>query len=320
VWITQPEQTNWSPRGHEVARWQFELIGRSGIKASADTVAELVEFTDGIGISAGEHSWRIDRASGLVHTWHKGGEQMLSGSLQDHFLRAPLDNDIGVSEADRPDPRSWISRWQRAGFFNLQRRCLSLVAQPEMGRVLVEHGHFANDTMLIRTLWDHRFRADGQMIVTVKVFIAGGLPPLPRVGALLLLQNSPEEVRWFGRGPHENYPDRLASADVGHWRLPLDAMHTDYIFPSENGLRCDVSQAQIGAVTLTGRFHFGVSRYGREQLMTSTHYHQLRAQDGLQVTIDGYHMGVGGDDSWTPSTKPRYLLDRTYYQWGFSLS
>ena len=320
VWITQPEQTDWSPADHEVARWQFELVGRVEVKPIVGGVAELTETQDEIHLKAGKQVWSMNKASGLLHQWQKDGKPMLAAPLQDNFLRAPLDNDIGVSEAERPDPRSWISRWQQAGLFNLQRRCLSLIAEPELGRVLVEQGHFASDEMLLRTQWDHRFFADGQMTVSVQVFVAGGLPPLPRVGAQMALQDPPEEVSWFGRGPHENYPDRLASADLGRWREPLEALHTDYIFPSENGLRCDVSQAQIGAATISGRFHFGVSRYGREQLTEATHYHQLRPQGGLHVSIDGYHMGVGGDDSWTPSTKPRYLLEQTFYQWGFSLS
>jgi beta-galactosidase len=39
----------------------------------------------------------------------------------------------------------------------------------------------------------------------------------------------------------------------------------------------------------------------------------------LHLCIDGFHMGVGGDDSWTPSTKARYLLDAREYQWAFAL-
>jgi len=322
VWIMQPEQTTWSPANHEVARWQFELVSRveAPVVPVAGAFAELTEIQDEIRVVAGDHVWGIDRTSGLLHSWQQDGKPMLIAPLQDNFLRAPLDNDIGVSEADRPDPRSWISRWRDAGFFDLQRRCLSLVTEPQQGRVVVEHGHFAGDKLLVKTRWDHRFLADGQMTASVQVFVTAGLPPLPRVGAQMSLQQVPQDVGWFGRGPHENYPDRLVSADVGRWRAPLDAMHTNYIFPSENGLRCDVSEAQIGTATISGRFHFAVSRYGREQLTESTHYHQLRPESGLHVSIDGYHMGIGGDDSWTPSTKPRYLLERTFYQWGFSLS
>ncbi|WP_167593136.1 hypothetical protein, partial [Citrobacter braakii] len=36
--------------------------------------------------------------------------------------------------------------------------------------------------------------------------------------------------------------------------------------------------------------------------------------------IDGFHMGVGGDDSWSPSVSPEFLLSagRYHYQlvWG----
>lgn len=320
VWISQPNATDWSEPGHEVARWQFELVGGQPVLPVVREFADLEESPEIIRVRAGENVWCINRASGLLDAWEKNRQPMLVGSLEDNFLRAPLDNDIGIKEAERLDPRSWLARWRGAGFFDLRRQCVRIESQPDCGTVVAEHGHYFHETLLIRSQWEHRFFADGQMQVSIQVFVAGGLPPLPRIGAQMQLGDVPDEVSWFGRGPHENYPDRLVSADVGYWCVPLDDMHTDYIFPSENGLRCEVSQAQIGTATISGRFHFGVSCYGLEQLMASTHYHQLRPQDGLHVNIDGYHMGVGGDDSWTPSTKPRYLLEQTYYQWGFSLS
>ena len=47
-------------------------------------------------------------------------------AIADHFYRAPLDNDIGTSEADHADPNAWIARWQEAGLNDLQHRCLGL--------------------------------------------------------------------------------------------------------------------------------------------------------------------------------------------------
>ena len=41
------------------------------------------------------------------------------------------------------------------------------------------------------------------------------LPPLPRVGLQLGLPEGFEQFKWYGRGPHENYVDRKASADIG---------------------------------------------------------------------------------------------------------
>ena len=37
---------------------------------------------------------------------------------------------------------------------------------------------------------------------------SGPLPLLPRVGIRLALPLACQHVTWFGRGPHENYPDR----------------------------------------------------------------------------------------------------------------
>jgi beta-galactosidase len=244
---------------------------------------------------------------------------MLHEALADNFVRAPLDNDIGVSEAGRLDPRSWLARWQQSGLFDLQSRCLNIRAEHDQGMVVVEQGHFVDGTLLIRSFWTHQFHGDGQMDVRVQVDVSGRLPPLARVGAHLNLKTTTETVSWFGRGPHENYPDRLASADYGAWRQSIPDMHTDYIFPSENGLRCDVSQLQIGAIFVSGGFHFSVSRFGFDQLSASTHYHQLEPEAGLHLCLDGYHMGVGGDDSWTPSAKEQYLLKDGHYTWTFSL-
>jgi beta-galactosidase len=77
---------------------------------------------------------------------------------------------------------------------------------------------------------------------------AGTLPPLPRVGCTSRSdQQAP--VSWLGYGPHENYPDRRSSACFARWQQPLAAMSTPYIFPTENGLRCDNKALDWGAGT-----------------------------------------------------------------------
>jgi beta-galactosidase len=267
-------------------------------------------------VTAGDSNWVIDGSSGLLRSWLKNGRQQLVSPLRDNFLRAPLDNDIGVSEAGRLDPRSWLARWQAAGLFELQHQCLQISAAGDS--VIATHAYYHEEKPLIQSRWIHQFSADGQLNVRVELSVAGHLPPLPRVGAHLQV-NPVDEIRWFGRGPHENYPDRLTSADVGDWHAPVAQMHTPYIFPSENGLRCDVSRLHVGEISVQGHFHFSVSPYGFEQLKTATHDHQLVSESHLHLCIDGFHMGVGGDDSWTPSTKARYLLDAREYQWAFAL-
>lgn len=45
--------------------------------------------------------------------------------LRDQFIRAPLDNDIGVSEVERIDPNARVERWKSAGLYDLEAHCVS---------------------------------------------------------------------------------------------------------------------------------------------------------------------------------------------------
>ena len=96
-------------------------------------------------------------------------------------------------------------------------------------------------------------------------------------------------------------------------------MHTGYIFPSENGLRCDVKEASIGDLLIAGDFHFSVSRHSQANLAAAKHTNELVAEQKLYVCLDGFHMGVGGDDSWSPSVHKEFLLDKAHYHYQLSL-
>jgi beta-galactosidase len=188
----------------------------------------------------------------------------------------------------------------------------------------VEHGFYHADELLLKSTWQYTFSADGPLRVGIQVQLVSDLPPMPRIGASFTVAPRALEgatrICWEGRGPHENYPDRLLSADFGRWCETIENMHTPYIFPTDNGLRCDCSRMELGDMSIDGRFHFSVSQYGQEQLARATHTYELMKAEGLYVYIDGFHMGVGGDDSWSPSVKTKYRLHEREYQWVFELN
>ncbi|GAL31330.1 beta-galactosidase [Vibrio variabilis] len=126
-------------------------------------------------------------------------------------------------------------------------------------------------------------------------------------------------VDWFGRGPHENYPDRLYSAHIGRYQKCLEEMHTNYIFPSENGLRCDCHELTVDNLKVEGEFHFSVSEFNQANLANAKHTNELVKDDAVYVRIDGFHMGVGGDDSWTPSVHDEYQLSDQHYRYAVVL-
>jgi len=320
VWISQTHQSAYADAGHEIARHQFELPAQRNSKPAPKAYLPITQKKHCYQWTDDHNQWQVDRKQGQLSQWLHEGKALLSGPLGDCFVRAPLDNDIGSSEVDHPLQNSWLADWKAAGLFELEHRCESIDVTQDAQELVVRHGYYQSHSLMISTLWRLRVHVGGALDIRVTVEIAPEMPPLPRIGALLRLTDSTSSVRWFGRGPHENYPDRKASADLGNWERSVTEMHTPYIFPSENGLRCDVTEATIGAVRLGGHFAFSVSKYGLNQLMAAQHNHKLIPQAQLFVNIDGFHMGVGGDDSWSKSVADEYLLNERRYEWSFELS
>ncbi|MGL5286569.1 MAG: beta-galactosidase [Aeromonas sp.] len=318
VAIVQPQATAWSVAGHEVARQQFRLAAELAQPKQTQGGATIEAVAEGWWVRGSRHQWFIQGESGRIQHWLLAGHEQLMAPVADHFYRAPLDNDIGTSEADHADPNSWIARWQECGLELWQHRCLGI----EVGEreIQVRHGYFHGDRLQVTTLWRHIFAADGAMTLDIDVVLADNLPSLPRIGLLMHLAMQPEQVQWLGRGPHENYPDRCLSADFGRWQLPLDAMHTPYVFPTDNGLRCDTRHLSLGGLSFCGDFHFSVSRYSQQQLAAARHQTDLVAKGGVWLCLDGAHMGIGGDDSWSQSVRPEFQLMARRYRWGCILA
>ncbi|CCI76727.1 unnamed protein product [Klebsiella pneumoniae subsp. rhinoscleromatis SB3432] len=241
--------------------------------------------------------------------------------LRDQFIRAPLDNDIGVSEVERIDPNAWVERWRSAGLYDLEAHCVQCDAQRLANETLVDcRWHYLrSEEVVIVSHWRMHFTADGTLRLAVDGERAETLPPLPRVGLHFQVADQQAPVSWLGLGPHENYPDRRSSACFARWEQPLAAMTTPYIFPTENGLRCDTQALDWGRWHISGHFHFSVQPWSTRQLMETDHWHKMQAEDGVWITLDGLHMGVGGDDSWTPSVLPQWLLSQTRWQYEVSL-
>ncbi|MBD1557202.1 beta-galactosidase [Vibrio sp. S9_S30] len=314
----------WAHAGFEVACEQLNIPTLTGLESPDPSESsgdvQLNVLANHVEVIGQAFSVQFDKKTGWIEHWLVNGTPVLAEPPKDCFYRAPLDNDIGTSEANHMDPNSWVARWQHAGLWGMTQQCVRFNATHMGGYVQIEavFSH-SNDThCLIKTHWIYQVRFSGELEISVKVEVASGLPSLPRVGLIFALVDSGQSVDWFGRGPHENYPDRRFSAHIGHYQLAAKDWFTPYIFPTESGLRCDVSRATIGDFTLSAPIsqpiHLGMSQYHPQRIGQATHTKDLVETGLLYVNVDGAHMGVGGDDSWTPSVHAEYqLTDHSYH-------
>ncbi|CAI0724367.1 Beta-galactosidase [Serratia quinivorans] len=323
VEVVQPQATDWSETNHRCA-WDQWLVPRTlhfASPAAAGSAPQLSQNEQTIDITHGHQRWQFTRHDGCLSQWWQHECPQLLTPLRDNFIRAPLDNDIGISEVERIDPNAWVERWKLAGMYRLEERCTLLQAD-QLGngvRVVSEHLFGADGQTLLRSRKQWLFDSQGAVSISVDVDIAASLPPPARIGLSCQLKEIHPQAQWLGLGPHENYPDRRLAAQFGRWQQPLEELHTPYIFPGENGLRCETRSLQYGDWHIDGRFHFSLSRYGLRQLMECSHQHLLQPEAGTWLSLDGFHMGVGGDDSWSPSVNQDYLLSGSHYHYQLRL-
>ncbi|MEJ2043087.1 MAG: beta-galactosidase [Reinekea sp.] len=318
--------TTWCDSGHIVAQDQFELPASAHLpEISSYPKGRRVSVQQGkvVRVICESAQWQIDSFSGELVSWIRAhGKELLAKPPVDNFWRAPLDNDIGISEAHQMDPNAWMVRWQQAGLDRLERVLVSLNVSEhsQYAEVVVIQRYLADGQPVIQSRWAYQFHSDGRWTLDVAVDIANGLPPLARIGIEMPLKPVAEHINWHGRGPHENYPDRNRGALIGRYQAGIDDFHTPYIFPSESGLRTDCREVELAGLVVRGNFHFSVSRFNQQTIALARHTSELVEDNCIYLRLDAEQMGVGGDDSWSPSVHKAYLLDKKRYSYCLTFS
>ncbi|MBU6317812.1 MAG: beta-galatosidase, partial [Acidobacteria bacterium] len=168
---------------------------------------------------------------------------------------------------------------------------------------------------------------DGGREYRHSVVVPEELADLPRIGVTFELPARFSQVRWHGRGPHENYPDRNSSAMPGIWQQAPDAM--PYLVPQEFGLRTDCRWIELidpesGEVlrvdVLQPRsMHFSATRHTAAQLYEASTATELRMSPNLVVHLDVAHRGLG-TASCGPDVLPKYRIPAGTYRFAYRLT
>ena len=249
------------------------------------------------------------RAAGTPSTPAEDERQRLAdiaGAARLSLWRAPTDNDrIG----------GLARQWEALGL-----RTLSVVDEHRNG----DHLERTLNTGSGEVVTHHRTIVHTTHGVRVheQVTVPAALHDLARVGIEVVLP-SPEQITWFGSGPHETYPDRDL-ARVGLWSSDVDGLHTDYIRPQENGARQRVQWMQVSGPAGAWRIsndaprHMSVSRFTDAMLADTGHNVDLVPVEGVVVHLDAAHRGVG-TASCGPDTLDAYRVGPGTYEWTWTL-
>jgi beta-galactosidase len=218
------------------------------------------------------------------------------------LMRATIDNDgykvmPGFGEAHHIGGRA-LARWTRQGILS------------DIIPTGVQH------------VQRREVRVDSSVVYHHRVVVPEPLGGLPRVGVRFALPSSFTHVRWFGHGPHENYPDRNAGALRDVWARKPDEL--PYLVPQEFGLRTDCewiefvsSQHTLRIDVLTpATLHFSAVHHTPLQLFEAMDATQLERSKDLIIHLDVAHRGLG-TASCGPDVDSRFEVAAGVYEFSY---
>ena len=167
-----------------------------------------------------------------------------------------------------------------------------------------------------------RFAGDGAVTVKSTVTPHGTMPPaLPRLGLSFKLDKALEDMRYYGRGPYENYIDRQTASFVGLYDSTVTEQFEDYVRPQDNGYKCDVRWVAFTAPDGKG-VKFSASaplflqalHYGAEEMEFARHRRgqqrfrtPLVRREEVCLNLDIRQLGLGGA-SCGPKPMAKYIF------------
>ncbi|KAJ8774000.1 hypothetical protein K2173_009431 [Erythroxylum novogranatense] len=331
--------TRWVEAGHVISSTQIQLPTRREIVTPALKATEAKIHSETVGdiVTLSGKMWDMtfNIRSGAVQSWRVEGIPVMTEGIFPCFWRAPTDNDKGGGN------NSYYSRWKAA-------QIDSLVFHTENCTVLDTTNHevkikavyigaprceqmseSGNSRALLKVDMIYTIYGSGDLVIESNVFPNSDLPPLPRVGVEFHLEKSTDKVRWYGRGPFECYPDRKAAAHVGIYEQNVGDLHVPYIVPGECSGRADVRWVTFRNKHNVGIFasmygssppmQMSASYYSTAELDRATHNEELVQGNDIEVHLDHKHMGLAGDDSWTPCVHDKYLVPAVPYSFAIRM-
>lgn len=327
----QKDDTAWAKKGWAVARNQIALIPPPQRPVALQTVKPtFIQDDRTISVSVGGTKAVFCRRSGTLCELVMNGRTILKDPVpgvvagpQLTCFRAFTDNDIWLRGNGLETPGSFYL----SGLTQLRYHAHPAKIDGDTLRFKVDVTGSKSAGFTHETEW--RFGSDGAVTVKNTVTPHGTMPSaLPRLGLSLKLDKAMENIRYYGRGPRENYIDRKTASFFGTYDSTVTEQFESYVRPQDNGYRCDVRWAAFTDADGRG-VKFSASEplfmqaihYGAEDLEFARHRNgqqRFRAdperRDEVCLNLDVRQLGLGGG-SCGPKPMSKYIFNVQKESW-----
>ncbi len=330
---SRSEAWNYVPEDHVYASGQFKIpLEAKPVIAKSDNLSPLQTKTTEKQLEVSGENMKVtfDLSEGRMTSFDYRGKELILKSPAPDFWRPPTDNDYGYN-MDK-----LLGVWKKAGERAIVTK--ANISQPELGKVIVTFNFDIPDVAGKKIGgYATSFTIYGSADIIVKnqfSKLSDNVPEIPRMGMQMQLPAQFSNLKWYGRGPQENYVDRKTAADVGLYESTVADQLTPYIRPQENGYKTETRWLTLtddngNGILISGEplFCFSalnnihddfespgkLSQYRKDAKSANTHSTDVKPRELVNLNVDLGQMGVGGDNSWGAHVHPQYrLLDKKY--------
>ena len=311
----------WAKKGHVVARDQILLNEKPAAEEKPDGNAPfgLDEDGDEVTIERGRTFAVFSRRTGTLKQLVMRGAPILADA--DGVVAGPRLTCVRAFT----DNDKWMRNGEKGvystGLTQLRYHPARIVVDGNVVKTKVSVDGAKGAGFVHECEWT--FASDGSVTLKNRVTPFGRQPvALPRLGLSLTLGRAYEKMKWYGRGPWENYVDRRTASFVGLWESTVTEQFVDYVRPQDCGMKSDVRWVEF--TDRVGRgVRFSASEplfvqalhYGWEDFESARHLRgerRFRAQPvpraEVLVNLDVRQTGLGGG-SCGPATMEKYRFD-----------
>jgi beta-galactosidase len=325
----------WAKKGYVIARNQIALTSPSSctLEAVKKVKPEIVEKVDAIEVMHGNLRVVFNRTTGTVSELVMNGKRIMSDPAEGiasgplaTCQRAFVDNDVWI-RGNQYEQQRYYGAFPASGLMQLRYHVRSFeIADAEIKISTLINGS-KSAGFNHEVVWS--FLEDGSLEMKNKLVPHGTIPiALPRIGLSMKLDPSLERMRWYGRGPHENYIDRNASSFFGLWESTVSEQYVSYIRPQDNGYKTDVKWVEFTGddgngvkMTCDNPLFVQALHYTWEDLEFSRHRAEqerrrtpLVPRKEVCLNLDIRQLGLGGG-SYGPKPLAKYIFPLKEESW-----
>jgi evolved beta-galactosidase subunit alpha len=300
---SEPDNTLYANAGHIITSESFLL--------EATKVKKIVVSKNGGGpmISINESFSQLtlenahfktvfSKVHGVLLSHQLNGEEIIEKGPELTLWRAVIDNDMYKKGA-------WINKYFLK---NAKEQLVSFNYQLNEDFADIEiHKYLSSVNQAWGFHLTYLYRIDQAGVLNLQLkgskIIRGKEIPeiLPRIGITMHLNKEYNDVTWYGRGDSESYQDSKRSQSMGLYHKSVEEMHTDYVYPQENGSRCDTSFLAVSKGNQSILFNFKETRdftihdYETSALEDAMHRGKIKKSPFNELTIDYRQSGLGSN-------------------------